>query len=422
MVIFISFVFCEFLSLSFILCDKLFSYKNPVFYPQNMVVDDKNCKNDFNDKVSDWKSYIKKKKTTTDDEEPKKPKTRELREISLNDEMLDAPVLDDTGEIENSYQEKEGETLPSLFGTNESPEYGDSDESEDYMYHSGFTSHKPRDVYQCSIPFWKSGTGMSGYTEVSKGRNLDVDTPLINVGDGGFKYNSPDDHIRATKEKLFGIKTKASENIANNPKEELVDEQKKECQDETDSSELLGLGGYERPLQASPTETTGDLNTKWVEKTVDMPSQSGDLAVHPNIPNVLKSSFGSFKKWGSVPSYMNGTIPFDESNEVLNHLESRIKMQDIQISNYKDTIRERDIKISLLEKELHMMRETNFGFDQAFIEDRVRRGLDIVEELIASPSQVDFSEELDRERIKNMAYQTIVAELTERIKDFKERE
>ncbi len=139
----------------------------------------------------------------------------------------------------------------------------------------------------------------------------------------------------------------------------------------------------------------------------------------------LETNNGSAKKnYNSITDSVSVKCePSNLSLEVINHLTSRIKLQDAQISSYQKAMEEKEQQIAMLEEKCQLLEGgCDCKMEREYVRDRAIRGLQIVETLLKQKKPSDLSEELRRERLKNISYKTIIEGLTETIKNLEKKD
>lgn len=110
--------------------------------------------------------------------------------------------------------------------------------------------------------------------------------------------------------------------------------------------------------------------------------------------------------------YMNGTIPIDPTGEIVQNLENKIKLLNLQLLNLKVTINERENTIKFLRSQLELLKPQEANSD--VVKECVERGLAVLNEIKLIEKPVDQSKEMNALRLENMSLKNIIGELAMR--------
>lgn len=317
----------------------------------------KETREEFEARIKDWKAYVGAKKTRRD------------ASVfgSFKEDMVDAPVIDESksalfGGCEEPAAHGTAGGLDAVQPDLEPPFQPQSHQSlfDESEGPSGASQHRP-------APFWLPAE--AGDRSPRQDRPAPAEEPVEHISED--KENPPNS-CEADVQKLAGDTIAGSLNFK---------------------------------------------NSSLCDNTYVIKSKSEASEGHEKRDGETHCS--SFKNDDSArrgSRYMNGTIPFDASQEAVGHLEAKLRLQSVQIENYKEAIRKKDDTIGLLRQEILLLQSNTNDIDYEFVRKFSERGLEIVEDLMQKPDLSDFSHELALERNTNLRLKNVISELVDKIK------
>ncbi|KAI5168785.1 hypothetical protein PAEPH01_0418 [Pancytospora epiphaga] len=126
---------------------------------------------------------------------------------------------------------------------------------------------------------------------------------------------------------------------------------------------------------------------------------------------------GSLIAKNTTACYMNGTIPSDMSQEMLDYMETKIKLQNAQIEAYKENIQRQNEMIVALKQEIRLLRAKAQHSDSTILKQLADRGFELIREMRNMPGSADLTEDLTRERLTVESLKNVIQELSCRIKN-----
>lgn len=343
---------------------------------------------DFNSKVEDWKAFIgrRERENQGNEEGAKKHRADDCKYEGFQEDMIDAPVID------TSRTEILAATEDGLFGI----------------------------APAMPTPFWLPREQQdSGIADAQKMTEKRLDAEL----GANFAHNKLDDG----EPSLFGDIKQHRLNDSNSAKENAKAADTSQSADDLnrrtrEKSSLSSMLMVENKQDGLMTEAALPGSKFGAEANAFDSREKSSLAGASH----AISTAASQQKWtgklaeGPSTKYMNGTIPFDTTQEVIGHLEARIRIQDIQIENYRETIKKLGETIRMQEQEQRLCKSGGEKPRHALVEHCVCRGLEIIEELKKEPEAAeDQRGELDRQKNENIRLKSIINELVDKIKVLK---
>ena len=175
------------------------------------------------------------------------------------------------------------------------------------------------------------------------------------------------------------------------PDKSLISFTEKEAKSISNSN--LNNAGFENPNSFQHSSKATDTNTLALSKQEDHLSKK--------------------------PKYMNGTIPIDPTNEIVENLENKIKQLNSQILNFKVALNAKENTIKLLNSQIELIRAQEYTIDDECIKKFASKGLSLIEEIREIKQPKDLSRELSSLKLENMALKNIIDELALRISESK---
>lgn len=142
----------------------------------------------------------------------------------------------------------------------------------------------------------------------------------------------------------------------------------------------------------------------------------------PCSDGIQEDSLGDESQLNKKQRYMNGTIPVDPTEEIVENLENKIKQLNSQILNYKIALNTKENTIKTLNLQIELLQTEEHNIDSLYIEKFVSKGLKIIEEIKNIEQPRDLSQEITDLRLENLSLKNIIDELALRIIELRNRQ
>ena len=118
---------------------------------------------------------------------------------------------------------------------------------------------------------------------------------------------------------------------------------------------------------------------------------------------------------------MNGTIPINLSQEIVDNLESKIQIQSLKIENMVQNIRMKDNIISCLQKEIELLQLAKLDYDREETTQSALKAIELINKIKQNTQKAAENKELKNEQLNNKILKNLIADLIVKLKDEKEK-
>lgn len=395
----------------------------------------RNQDEDFDSKIESWKSFINNKENQSLFEHPKKSKIfdeedlvgeiKEEEKYTANSDNHEMKLFDTfvMEEVNADVAEVNDASLISLKDTADvnSGENGNTllSTPKDAVYNEKIVSYENTQL-----------STQRDAADVNSGENQIAHSPTVNyVGFSdllNFKASKIKNTSQETKEENkkncdeFKEMNKNDEAIFSHPKdtENVPIYNLEPRENENKLNNNIHLEDSKSNVK-STFEYTEGMDCANVLASRSQESEGSPIETHRTKPcgDKIKNEENNFSSGKSQDSkYMNGTIPLDVSQEVINHLESKIKIQAIQLDNLREGIKMKDDHIDKLTHEILLLKTKKSVFDIESANNLIDKGNKIIEELMEIEMPKDLSEDLNKEKVENLKLKILIEELVLKVK------
>ncbi|KAM0681080.1 hypothetical protein GINT2_000865 [Glugoides intestinalis] len=155
-----------------------------------------------------------------------------------------------------------------------------------------------------------------------------------------------------------------------------------------------------------------------VEEVAAFPKKSNSLSLNKDQPSIQGKTSTFYIDDNGHSNVKNnpsaGSI--DIAGEVIQNLENKIRMLELQLVNSKKAIEAKDLAIKDINTQAEMQINSLQEVDYDYIHTYAKQGLEIVERLRNYTAPQDMSEEVHRLKLENLHLKSIIEELAAKLR------
>lgn len=161
-------------------------------------------------------------------------------------------------------------------------------------------------------------------------------------------------------------------------------------------------------------DAVASCHAKNLAETVNSESLQKDLASTLGKTSTFHMDNGHSHEQKNMNNGNSGSI--DIAGEVVQNLENKIHMLEIQLENSKKAIAAKDVAIKDINTQVEMQINSLQEIDYDYIHTYARQGLELVERLRNYTVPQDMSEEVHRLKLENLSLKSIIEELVAKLR------